>query len=123
VTVIDGSGNSASALSSGKFDVWPLPIITGVEFIEGKKLELRLFGRNFRIGDTEIWVDGAPLKKISFLEKAETGKGTSKRVSSKDKKLNKHVPIRKRVMIEVRTPKSGQVSPGFEFKRKLPQTP
>ncbi|MFY9610545.1 MAG: S8 family serine peptidase, partial [Blastocatellia bacterium] len=122
VTVMDGSGNSASALSNGKFDVWPLPIITGVEYIEGSKPELRLSGRFFRNGETEIWVDGTKLKKIRFEEKFSTGKGTSKKVSSLDKKLHKRVPIRKRVMIEVRIPKSGQVSPGFEFKRKLPPT-
>ncbi|HSO76910.1 MAG TPA: hypothetical protein VLU47_18940, partial [Blastocatellia bacterium] len=123
VTVIDGAGNSASALSNGKFDVWPLPIITGAEYIEGKKPELRLSGRFFRNNLTEIWVDGTQLKKIRFDEKFSTGKGTSKKVSSVDKKLHKRLPVRKRVMIEVRIPKSGQVSPGFEFKRKLPPAP
>ncbi len=122
VTVVDGSGNSASALSNGKFDVWPLPIITGAEYIEGSKPELRLSGRFFRNGLTEVWVDGKQLKKIRFDEKFSTGKGTSKKVSSLDKKLHKRLPVRKRVVIEVRIPKSGQVSPGFDFKRKLPPT-
>ena len=122
VTVIDGSGNSASALSSGKFDVWPLPIINGADYIEGSKPELRLSGRFFRTNETEIWVDGKRLKKIRFEEKFDTGKGTSKKVSSFDKKLHKRLPVRKRVKIEVRIPKSGQVSPTFEFKRKLPPT-
>jgi subtilase family protein/Big-like domain-containing protein len=120
VTVVDGSGNSASALSNGKFDVWPLPIIVKAEYIEGSKPELRLSGRFFRVDETEIWVDGKQLKKIRFDETFATGNGTSKKISSKDKKLHKRLPIRKRVTIEVRIPKSGQVSPGFEFKRKLP---
>ena len=97
-----------------------MPIITGAEYIEGKKPELRLSGRYFRNDLTEIWVDGKQLKKIRFDEKFSTGKGTSKKVSSLDKKLDKRVPVRKRLTIEVRIPDSSQVSPGFEFKRKLP---
>jgi hypothetical protein len=122
VTVIDGSGNSASAESNGKFDVWPLPIITEVEYFDGDKPELRLSGRFFRNDETEIWVDGKKLKKIRFDGKYYTGNGTSKKVSSVDKKVKKRVPLHEEVAIEVRLPKSGQVSPTFVFKRRRPPT-
>jgi hypothetical protein len=122
VTVIDGSGNSASTLSTGTFDVWPLPIINGAEYIDGEKPALRLSGRFFRNDETEIWVDGKQLKKIRFEDRYYTGKGTSKKVSSVDKKIHKRVPVKQEVSIEVRLPESGQVSPAFVFKRKRAPT-
>ena len=122
VTVIDGSGNTATAESSGKFDVWPLPIITEVEYFDGDKPELRLSGRYFRQGETEIWVDGKKLKKVRFESKFFTGNGTAKKVSSVDKKLKKRVPLHEEVSIEVRLPASGQVSPAFVYKRRRPPT-
>jgi subtilisin family serine protease len=122
VTVIDGSGNSASAVSNGKFDVWPLPIINEVEYLDGDKPELRLGGRFFRNDETEIWVDGKKLKKIRFEGRYYTGNGTSKKVSSIDKKVKKRVPLHQEVTIEVRLPASGQVSPAFVYKRRRPPT-
>jgi len=73
------------------------------------------------IGETEIWVDGLPLKKIQFQERYFTGNGASKRVSSVDKKVFKRVPTGIWVTFEVRLPKTGQISPGFDFKRKKPR--
>ena len=123
VTVVDGSGNTATAASNGKFEVWPLPIITEVEYFDGDKPELRLSGRYFRPDDdTEIWVDGKKLKKIRFESKFFTGKGTAKKVSSVDKKIKKRVPLHEEVSIEVRLPGSGQVSPAFVYKRRRPPT-
>ncbi|MEK6302496.1 MAG: S8 family serine peptidase [Acidobacteriota bacterium] len=120
VTVIDGSGNTATAASNGKFDVWPLPIITEVEYFDGDKPELRLSGRFFRPDETEIWVDGKKLKKIRFESKFFTGNGTAKKISSVDKKVKKRVPLHQEVSIEVRLPGSGQVSPTFVYKRRRP---
>ena len=122
VTVIDGSGNTASAASNGKFDIWPLPIINEVEYLDGDKPELRLSGRFFRNDETEIWVDGKKLKKIRFEGRYSTGHGTSKKVSSVDKKVKKRVPLHEDVSIEVRLPKSGQVSPTFVYRRRRPPT-
>ena len=84
-------------------------------------MEIELQGRNFRIGETEIWVEGLPLKKIQFKDQYFSGNGTSKRVSSIDKKLFKRVQAGALVTIEVRIPKTGQISPGFDFKRKKPK--
>ncbi|MEK6323471.1 MAG: S8 family serine peptidase [Acidobacteriota bacterium] len=121
ITVYDGAGNSATVTPNKNFEIWPMPIINDATFTEGDRLEIELAGRNFRINETEIWVDGLPLKKIQFQDKYFTGNGTSKRVSSFDKKLHKRVPDRTWVRFEVRLPKTGQISPGFEFKRKKPK--
>lgn len=122
LTVYDGAGNSASTSSRDKLDIWPAPIINEAAYNEADRPELELKGRNFRDGETEIWVDGTQLKKIRFDEKYNTGEGTFKKVSSVDKKLNKRFPDRTWVRIEVRLPKTGQVSPSFDFKRKKPQS-
>ena len=121
ITVYDGAGNSASASSNKNFEVWPMPIINAATFREEAPMEIELQGRNFRIGETEIWVEGLPLKKIQFKDQYFSGNGTSKRVSSIDKKLFKRVQAGALVTIEVRIPKTGQISPGFDFKRKKPK--
>ena len=122
ITVFDGAGNSATTMSRDKIEIWPMPIINSATYFEGDRPEFQLLGRNFRAADTEIWVDGTQLKKIRFYEKYNTGDGTYKRVSSIDKKLNKRFPDREFVKIEVRLPRTGQISPTFEFKRKKPQS-
>jgi hypothetical protein len=73
------------------------------------------------MGETEILVDGLRLKKIQFKDQYFSGNGTSKRVSSVDKKIFKRVPDRTLVTVEVRLSRTGQVSPGFDFKRKKPR--
>ena len=123
VTVFDGANNSSSLLSSGKFEVWPLPIITDANFVipeDGKK-ELELFGRKFRDGDTEIFVDGKKMKKVRFSEKCDEVDGTCKKISTQDKKIAKFVPEGSVVILEVRIRRTGQVSPAFEWKRKRPK--
>lgn len=118
LTIYDGSGNAASVTSSGKFEIWPLPIITAVEYNEGDKDELELSGRFFRKGETEIYVSGKKLKKVFFEDKFKEGDGTYRKVKSKDKKLTKRVPLREDVTIEVKLPATNQSSPGFAFKRR-----
>jgi hypothetical protein len=122
ITVFDGAGNSATTMSRDKIDIWPMPIINGASYFEEDRPEFQLQGRNFRADETEIWVDGIQLKKIRFDEKYYTGDGAYKKVSSKDKKLNKRFPDRQWVKIEVRLPRTGQVSPIFQFKRRKPLT-
>jgi hypothetical protein len=97
-----------------------MPIINDVFFTEAEKPNIELAGRNFRIGETEIWVSDAHLKKIQYQDRYFTGNSTYKHISSFDKKLNKRVPDRTLVKIEVRLPRTGQVSPAVEFKRKRP---
>ena len=120
ITVYDGSGNSASTISKNNFDIWPMPIINGVTYIEGDKPEFEVAGRNFRPDETEIWVDDGWLKKVQFQDRYFTGNGMYKRVSSFDKKLNKRVPDRTWVKVVVKLTSTGQVSPAFDFKRKRP---
>jgi hypothetical protein len=120
IIVFDGAGNSATTMSRDKVEIWPMPIINGATYFEADRPEFQLLGRNFRADETEIWVDGLQLKKIRFDEKYNTGDGTYKRVSSIDKKLSKRFPDRQFVKIEVRLPRTGQISPTFEFKRKKP---
>jgi hypothetical protein len=79
-----------------------------------------LAGRNFRPDETEIWVDDGWLKKVQFQDRYFTGNGMYKRVSSFDKKLNKRVPDRTWVKVVVKLPRTGQVSPAFDFRRKRP---
>ena len=74
------------------------------------------------IGETEIWVSGLALKKLRYEEKHLTGDGMYKRVTSVDKKLTKRVPDRTWVKFEIRVPRTGQLSPGFDFKRRKPLT-
>jgi subtilisin family serine protease len=122
ITVYDGAGNSAAAASKNNFDIWAMPIVNGVTYNEGDKPEFELAGRNFRVSETEIWVDDMPLKKIQYADKFFTGNGTYKHVSSFDKKLNKRVPDRTWVKVFVKLPRTGQVSPAFDFRRKRPSS-
>jgi Subtilase family/Bacterial Ig domain len=120
VTLYDGAGNSASASSNKNFEIWPMPIINGASVTEGDKLELEIAGRYFRPGETEIWVGEFGLRKLQYDDRYFMGNGMYKHISSFDKKLNKRVPDRRLVRIELRNPSTGQVSPVFEFKRKKP---
>lgn len=122
VTVYDGAGNSSAAASKNNFDIWALPIINAAAYNEGDKPEFELSGRNFRVSETEIWVDDMPLKKIQYVDKYFTGNGTYKHISSFDKKLNKRVPDRTWVKVFVKVPRTGQVSPAFDFRRKRPSS-
>jgi Subtilase family len=117
VTVYDGAGNSATAVSGGNFDVWPLPIITNVAYNEGTPANLEVSGRNFRNDETEIWVNGKQLGKVYWQDKFNQGQGVSRKVFSKDKKLNKKVPVKSDVDVVVKLPKTGQESPAFSYKR------
>ncbi|MFY9555230.1 MAG: S8 family serine peptidase [Blastocatellia bacterium] len=120
VTIYDGAGNSSTATSRENFDIWPMPIINGATVTEGDRISIELAGRNFRIGETEIWVDGVQLRKLQYIDRYFTGNGTYKRVTSVDKKLHKRVPDRTWVTLEIRLPRTGQISPSFEFRRKKP---
>lgn len=122
ITVYDGAGNSAATTSKNNFDVWALPIINSVTYNEGDRPEFELSGRNFRNGETEIWVDDVPLKKVQYVDKYFTGNGTYKHVSSFDKKLNKRVPDRTWVKVVVKVPRTGQESPAVDFRRKRPSS-
>ncbi|HVF92649.1 MAG TPA: S8 family serine peptidase, partial [Blastocatellia bacterium] len=113
ITVYDGAGNSAAITSVGKFEVWPMPIITDADYdvIGDNKGQLEVIGRFFRIGQTEVWVDGLKLKRIKFTERCDTGNGTCRKVSVEDKKVHKRVPEGRFVSIVIKIPKTGQVSP------------
>ena len=110
----------ATVTSGGNFDIWPLPIITGVEYNDGDKPELEISGRNFRNDNTEIFVDGKSLKKVFYEDKFKEGNGSSRKVFSKDKKIKKRVPLHEDVVIEVMTKTTHQMSPSFTFRRRRP---
>jgi hypothetical protein len=120
ITIYDGAGNSAAITSGGKFDIWPMPIITDVSYNDGDKPRLEVSGRNFRHDETEVYVNGKKLKKIQWEDKFKEGNGMSRKVYSADKKIKKRVPLHEDVTIELRVPKTGQVSPAFEFRRRRP---
>jgi hypothetical protein len=120
ITVYDGSGNSATITHAGRFEIWPMPIITEVTYNDGGKPQLEISGRYFRNDQVEIYVDGKKLKKIRWDDKFYEGNGMSRKVFSADNKLSKRVPLHEDVMIEIRVPMSGQVSPAFEFRRRRP---
>jgi hypothetical protein len=120
VTVYDGSGNNATVTSGGNFDIWPLPIITGVDYNDGDKPELEISGRNFRNDNTKIFVDGKDLKKVFYEDKFKEGNGSSRKVFSKDKKIKKRVPLHEDVVIEVMPKTTNQMSPPFTFRRRRP---
>jgi subtilisin family serine protease len=120
ITVFDGSENSASVSSNGKFEVWPMPVITAVEYhfgVDGGKDELEVSGRNLRTKDTKILVDGKQLAKIKFLPRWDIGDGFSRKVFSVDKKLAKRIPGKTLVEIQVLIGTTDQLSAGFGFKR------
>lgn len=120
VTVYDGANNSATASSNKNFEIWAMPFINAATFTEADKPSIELQGRNFRPGEIEIWCGEFILKKLAFQDRYFTGNNTYKRVTSNDKKLNKRVPDRKLVKFEIHIPATGQVSPSFQFKRKIP---
>jgi subtilisin family serine protease len=120
ITVYDGASNSATITSVGKFQIWPMPIINRVDYDSKSKTNDRLevFGRNFRIGETEIYVNGRRMKKIRFENQCDSVDGTCNRVASEDKKIHKRVPVGEFSNIVVKFPKTNQVSPEFQYKRK-----
>ncbi len=123
ITVFDGAGNATSQVSVGRFTVWPLPIITDATYVtdtDGKS-SLDVFGRNIRLGNTEVYVDGILLKKIKFLDKCDDD-GRCKKISSFDKKLKNRFPEGQFVNLEIKIASTGQGSPAFEFKRKKAKT-
>jgi len=124
ITVYDGAGNSATAASNQNFQIWPMPIINGATFTEATdtdRASVELAGRNFRPGESEILVDGTALKKLRYESKHLVSDGMYKRVTSVDKKVSKRFPDRTWVTIEIRVASTGQVSPAFTFKRKIPR--
>src|SRR6185503_3596351 len=92
VTVYDGAGNSSTAASNKNFEIWPMPIINDAVFTDGAKPSIELQGRNFRPGESEIWVDDISLKKLKYDDRYLIANGMYKRVSSIDKKLTKRIP-------------------------------
>jgi hypothetical protein len=123
VRVLDGAGNSAAATSTGQIEVWPTPIITDIQTVgTGKKLKLEVFGRNFRMDQTEVFANGKKMKKILFNEKCDSETGLCKKVTSNDKKVNKLVPEGKFTNFIIKLTKTGQNSPEFRWKRKKPKT-
>ena len=123
ITLYDGAGNATSQTSVGRFTVWPLPIITDAAFITGAdgKSSVDIFGRNFRLGNTEVFVDGILLKKIKFVDKCDE-EGRCKKITSFDKKVKNRFPEGQFVNIQIKIASTGQSSPTFEFKRKKPKT-
>lgn len=121
VTIFDGAGNSVSVLSPGKFQIWGLPVITEAVFIpatETERARLEIYGRQFRQGDTDIFVDGVALKKLKFEDRCSGDDGRCKKITSVDKKILKRLPEGVFVDLEVKLGATGQVSPKFQFKRK-----
>jgi hypothetical protein len=118
ITVYDAANNSAMASSAGTFQVWALPVITeaGYDGQSGPAGELTLSGSGFRSGETEVYAGDVLLKKVSFPAKFE-GDGTFTRLVSDDKKLNKRFPKGVSVAIVLKVPRTGQVSPAFQFRR------
>lgn len=120
ITVYDGAGNSSTTASTRNFEIWPMPIVNNAVFTEGDRPSIELSGRNFRPDETEIWVGDIPLKKLQYQDKYFTGNGMYKHVTSVDKKLNKRIPDRTWVTFTIHIPRTGQISPGFDFRRKKP---
>src|SRR5262249_2575556 len=123
LTVFDGAGNSASAISTGKFEVWAMPVITRVQYdfgVSGGEDQLEGIRRDFRNGDSGIMVNDRDLGKIRFQDRFNTGNGTCSRFFSVDKKLSKKLPAKTDVNIRVRTNTTEQISAGFSFKRDRP---
>jgi hypothetical protein len=123
ITVFDGAGNSATATSLARFEIWALPIIKSIDLVTNKKGkgELQISGRDFRLGETEVYADGTKLSKVKFTEKCDSDTGICRRLSSLDKKLNKKVPEGQFTKFVVVLPRTGQASPVFSWKRKKPK--
>jgi hypothetical protein len=119
IRIFDGADNTALAESQGKFEVWPLPIITSAEFDEnvGKSGQLEVFGRNFRMEDCEVYANGKKLKKLVFNEHCQDS-GICRKVSSNDSKINKRVKEGTTSILVVRIKTTGQTSPEYRYRRK-----
>ena len=117
ITVSDGAGNSASA-TSGIFQIWGLPLIDSVVFNPnaGSRGELIVTGKNFRKDETQVSVNGVQLKKLSFI--SPNGSGTFTRILCDDPKIRKKLPASQPVDIVVAIPRTGQLSPSFQFTRE-----
>lgn len=120
ITAYDGRGNSSLALSAGKFQIWAMPIISEVGYkkLEDGRGELMVAGRNFRLDQTAVYVNGVKLKSLKFFEAHRAQDGTYRRVYSYDRKLEKRLPLGVRVTIFVKLLQTGQTSPPFTYKRK-----
>jgi subtilisin family serine protease len=125
ISVTDGAGNSISKVSTGRFTVWPLPIITDAVYVPAASADAKdsidIFGRNLRKGNTEVYVDGILLKKIKFTDKCDED-GRCKKITSLDKKVKNRFPEGQFVNIQLKIASTGQASPTFEYKRKRPRT-
>lgn len=121
IKVSDGAGNFAEIISSGKFEVWPIPIINDASFDEdtGKNGQLEVFGRNFRRDDCEVYANGKKLKKLDFSERCADS-GICKKVSSNDSKIHKRVKKGEFTILVIKVKTTGQTSPEFRYKRKSP---
>jgi len=119
ITVYDAANNSAMASSAGTFQVWALPVITEANYDaqSGPAGELTISGSGCRSGETEAYAGDVLLKKVSFPAKFDQGDGTFTRLVCDDKKLNKRFPKGVSVAIVLKVPRTGQVSPAFQFRR------
>jgi len=117
ITVSDGAGNSAAA-TSGLFQIWALPLINSVSFNPnaGPRGELIVNGRGFRKDETQLQVNGVLLKRLSF-QSPDGQSGTFARILCDDPKIRKRIPAGQPVDIIVTIPRTGQVSPSFQFTR------
>jgi hypothetical protein len=118
MTVWDGAGNSAAA-TSGPFQVWGLPVINSVSFNPdgGPRGELIINGKNFRKDETQVLVNGASLKRLSFQNPDGTS-GAFSEIVSADPKIRKRIPAGQTVEIVVTNARTGQTSAAFEFTRE-----
>ncbi len=119
ITAYDGAGNSAPAASSGSFQVWALPSINDASYVtlaDGRG-EITVMGAGFRLDETEIFVDGISLRKISYPAGYDNGDGTFRRVISRDKKIQKRIPAGANVSIVIKLTRTGQTSSPFSFRR------
>jgi subtilase family protein len=123
IKIFDGANNSVEVISTGKIDVWSLPIVTDVtyETRPNGNGQLEVFGRNFRMGETQVYVDGKKMKNIEFNDKCDGADGTCKKVSVNDKKIHKYVKEGEVVVVTIRVTRTNQISPEFRFKRKKPK--
>jgi hypothetical protein len=118
ITVSDGAGNSASA-TSGIFQIWGLPLIGSVTFNPngGSRGELIINGKNFRKDEIQVSANGLQLRRLS-LESPDPQSGTFARIVCDDPKIRKRLPAGQPVDIVVAIPRTGQLSPSFQFTRE-----
>src|SRR5262249_4634369 len=117
ITVSDGAGNSAAA-TSGLFQIWALPPISSASFNPnaGPPGELILNGKSFRKDEAQVLVNGIVLKRLS-LQSPDGQPGIFARIVCDDPKIRKRIPAGLPVEIVVTIPRTGQVSPSFQFTR------